>query len=57
MRALLLAHFVRDYPDETVRRVERVRYDGQASTELGLWPVTTKTTRLATETAWSAIRS
>ena len=27
------------------------------SIAVGFWPVTTKTTRLATETAWSAIRS
>lgn len=29
----------------------------QAPTDVGLSPVTTKTTRFATETAWSAIRS
>ena len=28
-----------------------------ASRAVGNWPVTTKITRLATETAWSAIRS
>jgi hypothetical protein len=52
---------LRDLLDHRMTRSQRDLLDRRwrcyASVATGYWPVTTKTTRLATDTAWSAMRS